>query len=151
MNRNALIRLVLIVARLVVAGTFVMAALPKIQDPVAFTAAIQGFQVIDGALAQWIAIILPWFELVIGVGLLIPALRRTSGLCMALLLVSFIGLHASAWARGLDIACGCFGKEMEPTTDYRFLILRNLILLIVVAWLIWRDVKTAQSTSEVAL
>ena len=151
MNSTVFIALLLIVLRLVVAGTFIMAALPKIQDPVAFTAAIQGFQVINGTLAQWIAIFLPWFELVIGVGLLVPALRRASGLGIAILLFSFIGLHASAWTRGLDVACGCFGTEMEPTTDYRLLILRNLLLLIATVWLIWRDAKTTQSTSEVAL
>ncbi|MGJ8652825.1 MAG: MauE/DoxX family redox-associated membrane protein [Opitutaceae bacterium] len=151
MSSYTLLGLISIVARLSVAGTFIMAALPKIQDPVAFTTAIQGFQVIDGALAQWIAVFLPWFELMIGLGLLIPALRRASGLCIALLLISFIGLHASAWIRGLDIACGCFGKEMEPTTDYRFLIFRNLLLLIATLWLIWRDIDTTQRTSKVAL
>jgi uncharacterized membrane protein YphA (DoxX/SURF4 family) len=120
--------LLLILLRLVLAWVFIRAGLPKIEDPVAFAVSIEGYRVIGGALVLWTATALPWLELVIGIGILIPWIRRASGLTMGALLCAFIGLHASAWARGLDISCGCFG-EGDNAEDYHLLILRNLALL----------------------
>ncbi|MDG1241144.1 MAG: MauE/DoxX family redox-associated membrane protein [Opitutae bacterium] len=123
-------RLLVLLARLALAGVFVTAALPKIEDPAAFGISVAAFRVIDSELSAWVALLLPWLELVIGLGILLPVIRRTSGALIALLLLLFITLHLSAWARGLDISCGCFGAETgEAGADYRWLILRNLLLL----------------------
>jgi uncharacterized membrane protein YphA (DoxX/SURF4 family) len=139
-----------LVARLVLVGTFVFAALPKIKDPIEFGAAIHGFQVIDGALVNWTALTLPWLELIISIGLLMPMIRRASGTLIGLLLVVFITLHASAWQRGLDISCGCFGTGAEPTADYRLLILRNVVLLALTIWIVRQDFRSQRHASIVA-
>ncbi len=151
MKPLALYPLLSLVARLIVAGAFVLAALPKISDPQAFAQSVISFQVIDGALARYVAIILPWFELIIGIGLLVPAIRRTSSACISLLLIIFISLHASAWQRGLDISCGCFGTTAEPTTNYSLLILRNLLLVAATIVVMRRDFKVHSSASMVAI
>jgi uncharacterized membrane protein YphA (DoxX/SURF4 family) len=124
-NFSALLALIV---RLVLAWVFISAGLPKIQDPVVFGAAIDGYRVVSGSLTLWIAVVLPWLELFIGVGLLTPWLRRASACLMTLLLAVFLALHASAWIRGLDISCGCFGESAE-SPDYHWLILRNLAFL----------------------
>jgi len=124
-----------LLGRLVLAWVFISAALPKIQDPVAFSAAVDGYRIVGGSLSIWVAIVLPWLELVIGIGLLTPWLRRASGGTMACLLGLFIALHASAWLRGLDIDCGCFGMSAD-SPDYRWLILRNLALLTVTIFIL---------------
>jgi uncharacterized membrane protein YphA (DoxX/SURF4 family) len=122
--------LFVLIARLVLAGVFVMAALPKIQDPIAFAASVAAFRVINSDLSAWVALFLPWLELILGLGILLPAIRRTSAALIGLLLFIFIVLHTSAWVRGLDISCGCFGSETgEAASDYRWLILRNALLL----------------------
>lgn len=122
--------LFVLIARLVLAGVFVMAALPKIEDPITFTNSVAAFRVIDLDLSAWVALFLPWLELVLGLGILIPGIRRSSAVLIGLLLFSFIALHASAWLRGLDISCGCFGYETgEPGTNYSWLIARNVVLL----------------------
>ncbi|MFQ3225186.1 MAG: putative oxidoreductase [Lentimonas sp.] len=126
-NKNTLFVLIL---RLVLAGIFVMAALPKIQDPIAFAVSVSAFRVVDSDLSGWVALLLPWLELVLGLGILLPAIRRTSAALIGALLLLFIVLHTSAWVRGLDISCGCFGAETgESGSDYRWLILRNALLL----------------------
>jgi uncharacterized membrane protein YphA (DoxX/SURF4 family) len=120
----------ILIARLVLVGVFVMAALPKIQDPVAFASSVAAFRVMDSGLSGWVALLLPWMELIIGLGLLIQPIRLVSGALMGMLLLLFIALHASAWIRGLDISCGCFGAETGGAeSDYRWLILRNALLL----------------------
>ena len=129
-----------LIARLVLAAVFLMAALPKIQDSVAFAGSIEGFRVIPVLLTAWVALILPWLELVVGFGLLMPQLRRSSALIVSGLLIVFIILHASAWARGLNIDCGCFGlhETVEPP-KYLWLITRNTLLLLASVAVFRRD------------
>jgi len=130
----------LLIARLVLSAAFLLAALPKIQDPVAFAASVEGFRVVGGALSVWVALVLPWLELVTGFGLLIPQIRRGSATIITLLLLVFIGLHASAWARGLDISCGCYGvNESNEAPNYLWLISRNVGLLVACVCVLVRD------------
>ena len=130
----------ILIGRLVVSAVFILAALPKIQDPAAFAVSVQGYRIVTANLAMWIALALPWLELVTGFGLLIPQIRRGSALVITLLLIAFIALHASAWARGLDINCGCFNAhESEKTPDYLWLILRNIGLLTACIFVLIRD------------
>ena len=130
----------ILMGRLIVSATLILAALPKIQDPAAFTTSVEGYRVVNGDLAAWIALALPWLELVAGFGLLIPQIRRGSALVIALLLIAFIVLHASAWSRDLDISCGCFSAhESYKTPDYLWLIFRNLGLLMACGCVLIRD------------
>ena len=130
----------ILIGRLVISATFILAALPKIQDPAAFAVSVEGYRMVTANLAMWIALALPWLELVTGFGLLIPQIRRGSALVITLLLAVFIALHASAWARGLDINCGCFNAhESEKTPDYFWLILRNIGLLTACIFVLIRD------------
>lgn len=130
----------ILIGRLVVSAVFILAALPKIQDPAAFAVSVEGYRIVTANLAMWIALALPWLELVTGFGILIPQIRRGSALVITLLLIAFIALHASAWARGLDINCGCFNAhESEKTPDYLWLILRNIGLLTACIFVLIRD------------
>ena len=130
----------ILVGRLIVSAAFILASLPKVQDPAAFAISMEGYRVVTGNLAVWIALALPWLELVAGFGLLIPQIRRGSALVIALLLIAFITLHASAWARGLDINCGCFrAHEFDKAPNYLWLILRNLGLLAACVSVLIRD------------
>jgi uncharacterized membrane protein YphA (DoxX/SURF4 family) len=143
-NRKSLL---VLIARLALAGVFLMAALPKIQDPAAFAISVAAFRVIGPELSGWVALLLPWLELVIGLGILLPSIRRCSGALIGLLLLLFISLHTSAWVRGLDISCGCFGSETgEVDTDYRWLILRNVLLLAAAVLVFRQDRRNNQPT-----
>lgn len=130
-------------ARLILAATFIAAALPKILDPVAFAMAIDGYQVLDQVYLSYAALVLPWLELVVAFGLFIPFFARASSLTISALLVLFIALHASAWARGLDISCGCFGTSTLDTDgpNYLLLIGRNSLLLLAAVWLLIYDFR----------
>lgn len=144
-NDSTLKQLGLLLARLVLAWVFIRAALPKIEDPLAFAGSIEAFQLMEGTLALWVAIALPWLELVVAIGLLTPWLRQACALTISGLLALFIALHASAWARGLDVNCGCFGLS-ETSPDYRWLILRNLGLLLLSIALLWQWMGHSERT-----
>lgn len=136
----------ILIARLVVSAAFILAALPKIQDPVAFATAVDGFRVVGGQLTVWVALILPWLELFIGLGFLAPQFRLGSGFLIGILLAVFMGLHLSAWMRGLDISCGCFGSESgDAAPNYFWLIGRNCALLLATIVVFRRDLRNEKS------
>ena len=145
MRRNNWLGLLILIGRLAVAGVFLTAALPKIQDPASFTESVQAYQLISPISAAWVALVLPWMELVIGLGLLTRPLRRSSGCVILLLLGLFIALHLSAWTRGLDLECGCFGRaDSTQPTSYLALILRNSALLLTICCIVIHDFKQAK-------
>ncbi len=146
----ALKALFALLARVILAWVFINAGLPKIQDPLGFAASIEAYRVISGQLVLWVALILPWFELAIGIGLLTPWLKRGSAWAMAGLLGVFVALHALSWARGLDINCGCFGQDAD-SPDYHWLILRNLGLLVLVIYtLFYRGKELSRRSAATA-
>ncbi|MEC7287679.1 MAG: MauE/DoxX family redox-associated membrane protein [Verrucomicrobiota bacterium] len=141
----------ILIGRLIVSATFILAALPKIQDPAAFATSVEGYRVVTGNLTVWIALALPWLELVAGFGLLTPQIRRGSALVITLLLIAFIVLHVSAWARGLDINCGCFSADnSNKAPDYLWLIFRNIFLLATCTWVMIRDWQHGISREDVS-
>jgi len=123
-------------ARLILAGVFLAAAAPKLADPVGFAAAIANYRAFPDALVNLVATIVPALELVGALALLTPW-RRGGALLLAVLLLGFTALLAVSLARGLDVACGCFGGAAEqvgagdPVSPLH--LLRNLGLLALVA------------------
>ena len=129
---------IVLLVRLVLVAAFLLAAIPKIEDPVAFAVSVESYRILTGQAVLWVALVLPWLELVIGLGLLVPKIRRASSLLIILLLFIFIGLHASAWIRGLDITCGCYATK-SVSSNYFLLISRNCALLIATIFVFTRD------------
>lgn len=122
-------RFVLVVLlRFVLGVCFMWAAISKLLDPVALFRAVESYQSVPASMGRWIALVLPWLELWAALGLCIRGIRRGSILILIILLVIFIGLHLSAWWRGLDIDCGCFGLK-GGSSSYLLLLLRNGLLL----------------------
>jgi len=59
-----------------------------------------------------VAACLPWLELLCGL-MLLSQVRSEAALVWALLLFSiFVLATGQAWARGLDISCGCFNLQL---------------------------------------
>jgi uncharacterized membrane protein YphA (DoxX/SURF4 family) len=105
--------------RLAIGGLFIWAGVVKIWDFKAWDWATQQFatDVQNYHLTSWdvsilMAVYLPWVELVAGAALLINRLAAGALALLGGMTVIFIAALASAWARGLDISCGCFGKEV---------------------------------------
>ena len=103
--------LVLLVARVILGGLFIIASLDKIVDPAAFALSIVGYKLVGQTIALAVATVLPWVELLAGLGLLLGILPRGAALLVAALLAAFTVLVAVSMARGLDIACGCFSQD----------------------------------------
>ena len=91
-------------------GIFVYAAWVKLRDPwELYALAINSYEVLPLWAVEAVARSLPWLELAIGVGLIAGIWLRISATVTSLLLMVFFGLMVRAFAKGMQINCGCFG------------------------------------------
>jgi putative oxidoreductase len=133
--------------RVILAGFFILAGVLKILDPKALTAAIETYQLLPYTASLLLALLLPWMEVLAGLGVLFKRLYGGSLMILALLLLLFIIALTQGWIRGLDVSCGCFGSaDHENQTNYAWLILRDLILL-AIAGTLW--IRQALSDRQV--
>jgi uncharacterized membrane protein YphA (DoxX/SURF4 family) len=129
------------VARLVLGGVFVVAGALKIPDPAAAVRAVRAYRLLPEALVAPVAFGLPVIEIAVGLALLLGVFVRTAAVAAAVLLVVFVAAVGSAWARGLQIDCGCFGNggfDADATSKYPWEIARDTGLLLLSLWLVWR-------------
>jgi hypothetical protein len=90
--------------------------------------------------AVTLALWLPFLEMVAGAGILIPALRTGALAIITALLITFTAALFSAWWRGLNIDCGCFGAALGHETIIQGLG-RDGLLLVMAAWVWTRRVR----------
>ena len=131
-----------LVVRLVLGGVWLAAGAAKIGDPEASVRAVRAYQLVPDSLERAVGYSLPLLEICLGILLIIGLAQRLVAIATAVLLAVFIVGIASAWARGLQIECGCFGgggaSGGDPTAGYRWDILRDVGLLILAGLLAWR-------------
>jgi putative oxidoreductase len=134
---------------------FVAAALPKLVDPPSFAHMIYNYRLVPGTLVNLMALVMPWFELLAGLALILGIWTRAStGLVGALLLV-FIAAISLNLARGNAIDCGCFDvSQANKTIDERLAgmrldILRDLGMLLMVAQILWAKARGPAMASAV--
>ena len=108
--------------RVLLGVVFVYAAYTKLRASVyLFAMAIDAYKVIPEEAAVWVAHVLPWLELALGLALIVGiGLRLTAASVTVLLAVFFTAMvHAyrPGLAEGNQISCGCFGLG-EPISGW---------------------------------
>lgn len=117
-----------IIVRLALASVFITAGALKALDPSSFAQAIHHYQLTPWAASVAAAHYLPWLEITCGICLFHPKLRLAALWILIGLILVFSGALGSAWARGLDIECGCFGSG-AANANYPLSLVRNAVLL----------------------
>lgn len=126
------------VARVGIGLVFLAAAVTKIADPAAFAGQVHNYRLAPIAVENLIAMTLPWVELVAGLSLVLGVRARAGAIVAFVLMGIFTIGVGSAWARGLDFECGCFGKASAQTIGAsKFL--QNVGLVAVAAIAAMRD------------
>lgn len=122
--------------RAIVAGVFLYAGAIKAWDPALFQLEIERYRLVSPTVAWLSAAYLPYLEIFAAAALLHRRFAQAGRLVIAALLIVFIVALASAWARGLDITCGCFGATTAAAApNYPWWIGRDFILLAMLGWL----------------
>lgn len=136
-----------LLARLVLGGVVLVAGLLKVGHLETSARSVRAYQLLPYDVAGYLGYGLPLLEVAIGVLLVLGLFARFSALVGGILMVVFIIGIASAWARGLSIDCGCFGKGgtiAASQTQYPQEIARDVGLLACALWLLVRP-QTALS------
>ncbi len=103
-------RYLLFTFRLVVGGVFIWAGLSKIFDPLSFAENISNYRLFPHWMSFFIALALPWIEVICGVFLILGLFQRSSAFLLSLLLAFFLTLIVVTILRGINVDCGCFGS-----------------------------------------
>ena len=115
-------RWLLLVLRIVLGGVFVYAAYTKLREPWAlFAIAIDSYRLLPEWAVLVVARALPWFELVLGMLLIVGYWLRYIAAAATALLLAFFALMVRSYLAGMQIDCGCFGAgdALGPRTLLR--------------------------------
>ncbi|MBO5782187.1 MAG: hypothetical protein J6R08_07000 [Opitutales bacterium] len=124
-------KIVLFSARAAVSAVFIYAAVAKIARPDEFYFAVLNYRILPMGLSQFVAYFLPPLELLCGIMFLSKKFTISSGAIMLVLLAAFVLAISSAYFRGLDIDCGCFGSAAK-SGGYFAPVLRDAALMLAI-------------------
>ena len=128
-----------LVARLILGGVLFLAGYLKVDEPDKSQMAVRAYEMLPISIANLLGLVLPFVEVAIGALLILGSLTRFMAALGGFTMVIFIIAIAQAWARGLNIDCGCFGGggTVAPgETKYLQEILRDLGLVFLAIYLI---------------
>ena len=124
---NSLDRYLIVTTRIILGAVFLWASFGKILEPGDFARSISNYHIFPIGIENIVALILPWLELLIGMGLILGIMVDGSVQISAILLVMFILMIGQAMLRGFNIECGCGLKEGEMIGLNK--ILENIVFL----------------------
>lgn len=124
-------KVILLALRLVIGGVFIFAGAVKAWAAQDFAREIQHYAIVPWpGLIVALAVYLPWVEMLAGFAVVLRRLYLGALVAIAGMMLIFTCALTSAWARGLDISCGCFREERESIrANFPALLARDLGLL----------------------
>lgn len=129
------------IARFGMAWVWIEAGVHKLGKTLDMTQAIKGYGIFTPEWAGYLATVIGPLEVIGGVLLLLGLFLRRSSIVATIVLLLFMVGIAQAWARGLDIDCGCFGYDAQNPDrgmDYAKTLLRDAAYLFLSVWTIKR-------------
>ena len=125
-----------LLVRVFIGGYFVVAAVPKIIEPLAFATSIMHYGLIPSWSVNAVALVLAWLELLAGVGLIMGIRTRVQSLLCGGMLLIFTLAVAYAVVLGLKIDCGCFGESGGEEVSW-IKVAKNSAMILGCAYLWW--------------
>ena len=98
-----------LVCRLTLGGVLFVAGYLKVDKLEVSQMAVRSYELLPIPIANFLGQTLPFFEVVIGLLLILGAATRVVAALGGFTMFIFIIAIGQAWARGLNIDCGCFG------------------------------------------
>ena len=141
-------RILVLLGRIVLAAVFVIAAIAKLRQPwLLFAASIDTMQLLPEPAVLFVARVLPWTELVLGILLLFGIKMRYIAPFATVLLLVFFTVMVKSYLSGLEIDCGCFGpgEALGPKT-----LARDGALLLLSGWVTFEAFRQRTVTKLVA-
>lgn len=127
--------------RLILGGVLLVAGVLKVSDPYSSATSVRAYQILPTDLANFLGFVLPFAEVVIGIFLIVGIWVRLNAIAGGALMIMFIVAIGQAWARGISLDCGCFGKgglldaDKLPVWNYTLEIARDIVLAVFAAYI----------------
>ena len=123
-------------AALVLGAIFLYSTLIHLQNPFSFLRAVYQYDLVTVGVGFWVAVLIPWFQMTVGVSMLLAIMSSATRVYSVLLTGCFTVVHASAWARGIENDCGCFSPVDQVTTGGKATALAAVLLAVSVVRLL---------------
>jgi len=129
-------RFVVLSFRLILSFFFLVSAYGKLVDIERYSVdAVYNFGILPMVLARPFGLVMPFIELLCGLGLLFGVLTRLSALGIGLMSLSFFVAKAIVLSQGRSIDCGCFGAVIDTLASVTiFFDLPMVFFAMVVMW-----------------
>ena len=137
-----------ITLRWLLGALFVYAGVAKALDPAAFASDIANYQLLPWTLCAAMACYLPWLEIIAGAALISEKWSSASVRILLLLMLLFFQALLTAWLRGLNIHCGCFGRALT-SSNYPLLFLRDAAIFMGLGWIFFQQWKRRIAKEEI--
>jgi putative oxidoreductase len=124
---------VLTACKIFIGTLFIISSVTKIPNPARFADSIANYMILPDFLLMPMAYTVPWIQLIAGVFLILDIYAQGSAFVLCGLLVVYIAAITSAYARGIDIECGCFDLLSQLGLEDRVgikAIVRDIIFLL---------------------
>ncbi|MDQ2865782.1 MAG: DoxX family membrane protein [Candidatus Eremiobacteraeota bacterium] len=126
--------LAIALARFVVGALLMLAGALKIGHAAQLASAVAGFRLLPAPAVSFVGIVLPYFEILLGLYLVIGLFTRISAIVAALAFALYAGAIASAIVRGIPADCGCFGPNDVAVADWPHVAF-DLVLAVIAAFI----------------
>ncbi len=134
--------------RVLLAIVFLWSGISKLMAPEKFAVIIDSYGLMPEVWILPLAIILPLFEMIFGLGLLLDIKGSLAGITA--LLILFVAILGYGIRMGLDVDCGCFGPqdlESEAFHSLRPALYRDFVMIAGVIYLyFWRYYRSINPT-----
>ena len=117
----------ILILRLVIGFSFIYAGVQKVSNPESFAISISNYKLLPISIINFLAITLPWLELISGLLLMLGFLAKENSIIIFTLLIIFNIAIIISMVRGLNIECGCFDNGMKIGL---FKLFENLLMIL---------------------
>jgi uncharacterized membrane protein YphA (DoxX/SURF4 family) len=128
---------VTLAVRILVGALFLAAGALKVGHFNDLAAAIAGFRILPEGVIAPLAVLLPFFEIGLGLYLILGLFTRTAAIVAALQFALYAAAIASAVIRHIPANCGCFGPQDQAPADWPHVAV-DLALAAICVLLAWR-------------
>jgi len=116
---------------------FIVAAMSKFVYPAEFAENLASYRIVPYWAVNFIAVIMPWLELICGLFLIIGLMTRSVSAILTVFLFGFSVFVAINVVRGTPINCGCFDSVGQAITWKK--VFMDLFLMILTLQIFFYD------------
>ena len=133
-------RWLVLAARLLLGGIFLLSAIGKLQHSALFVDQVVDYGLLPEGLSRLYATVLPWAEVAVGFSLILGLLSAVGAIVSAAMTVSFAiaGIYSLLRPEEVPSLCGCFGELVDLSHTQSLTLDVAMLLAAVVIVVSWR-------------